>query len=326
MLVAGPGSGKTKTLAVKVARMLHEDVSEPRGIACVTFSNECARELERRLADLEVLGRESLFVGTIHTFCLQHIIIPYGYLSDIGISTSITVAKLVDRQNALEEAQSSLGQIENPENNLGNFERIRHAYLGPNHNHSELTAKEVELIQAYEHALRRRGLIDFHDMVVLGLRLIEEQEWVSDLILSRFPILVVDEYQDLGKALHQMVLHLCFKVGVRLFAVGDRDQSIYSFMGAKPDLFQQLSQHDQVKTFQLQLNYRCGNRIVTASKIALAEERDYYTPPNTIDGVIYFTECGSEAEKQAFEICNHVIPKILQTHLTHPENQGYATI
>src|SRR5262245_33052996 len=56
VVLAGPGSGKTKTLVTKVARMLHEDVREPRGVACVTFSNECARELERRLADLGVVG------------------------------------------------------------------------------------------------------------------------------------------------------------------------------------------------------------------------------------------------------------------------------
>src|SRR6266545_284640 len=85
VVLAGPGSGKTKTLVTKVARMLHEDVREPHGVACVTFSNECARELERRLAELGVVGRENLFIGTVHTFCLQHIVIPYARLAGFDI-------------------------------------------------------------------------------------------------------------------------------------------------------------------------------------------------------------------------------------------------
>jgi superfamily I DNA/RNA helicase len=68
VLLAGPGSGKTKTLTVKLARMLSEDVNEPRGIACITYNNECARELENRLDALGVAPSGRVFIGTVHSF------------------------------------------------------------------------------------------------------------------------------------------------------------------------------------------------------------------------------------------------------------------
>src|SRR4051812_33604259 len=78
VVLAGPGSGKTKTLATKLARMLAEDVRSPRGIACITYSNECARELRRRLLGLGVEERERrIFIGTVHSFALQNILEPF---------------------------------------------------------------------------------------------------------------------------------------------------------------------------------------------------------------------------------------------------------
>jgi DNA helicase-2/ATP-dependent DNA helicase PcrA len=261
VILAGPGSGKTKVLTTKVARMLHEDVHEPRGVACMTFSNECARELERRLESLGVVGRENLFVETGYTFCLQQVIIPFASLAGLEAPEPIAVAKSIERRDAWGEALARLGQTENPENRIQEFSRKRRYYLGPLRENS-LSSDDLQLMEAYEHALHRRGLIDFDDMVILGLQLIEEHAWVLDLLFSRFPILVVDEYQDLGVALHVMVQRLCFDAGIRLFAVGDPDQSIYGFMGAQPALLEQLACREGIERIQPRLNYRCGNNKV----------------------------------------------------------------
>jgi superfamily I DNA/RNA helicase len=82
-------------------------------------------------------------------------------------------------------------------------------------------------------------------MPLLGLRALREQEWIQRALLAKYPILAIDEYQDLGRALHRMVMGLCFSTGMRLFAVGDVDQSIYGFIGAHPEL-QRVAERDDV--------------------------------------------------------------------------------
>jgi DNA helicase-2/ATP-dependent DNA helicase PcrA len=163
------------------------------------------------------------------------------------------------------------------------------------------------MITAYEDLLRKRGLIDFDDMMLLGLNLVERNEWVRRTLQARFPILAVDEYQDLGVPLHRIVLSLCFVGGVRLFAVGDEDQSIYGFTGAQPDLLVQLSKRPGVETIRLPFNYRSGKTIVNASLVALGQERGY-TAKSEHQSTIDFYECPQGLEEQAHRICTEIIP------------------
>jgi len=111
-------------------------------------------------------------------------------------------------------------------------------------------------------------------MVLLGLRLIEENEWIRRTLRARFPIIVIDEYQDLGLPLHRIVLNL-LREGVRILAVGDPDQSIYGFTGAKPELLTELSEMEGIESVRLPFNYRSGEKIVSASQIVLGEKRGY---------------------------------------------------
>jgi superfamily I DNA/RNA helicase len=135
-----------------------------------------------------------------------------------------------------------------------------------------------------------------------------KNDWVQRAILAKYPIIAVDEYQDLGSALHRMILGLCFKVGIRLFAVGDVDQSIYGFTGASPVMLDQLSKRDDVETVRLRLNYRCGSKIVTASTYALGEERDYAAPDGASQGTIFFYPLPGSYAQQAEKIFSEIIP------------------
>lgn len=92
VVLAGPGSGKTKTLVLKLARILAEDVVAPRGAACITYSQECARELTRRLEVLGLREAPNLFIGTVHGFCLRHLLMPYGRLAELPIEFPLSVA------------------------------------------------------------------------------------------------------------------------------------------------------------------------------------------------------------------------------------------
>ena len=105
VVLAGPGSGKTKTLTIKMARLLAEDVAEPRGVACITFNNECARELESRLSDLGVEPGRRIFIGTVHSFSLTQIILPYARVARLGLPDDFHVATKSERGRALRAAR-----------------------------------------------------------------------------------------------------------------------------------------------------------------------------------------------------------------------------
>ncbi len=312
VVLAGPGSGKTKTLTVKLARMLAEDVRPPRGVACITYNTECAEELRRRLDILGVQEGTNLYIGTIHSFCLKNIVIPFGSVAGLSLPEKISVAPPAMQEKVFELALAkTLGPNVSPYGWRTSFDKYRRTHI--DRTLASWTGDDADLarmITTYEDLLRQRGLIDFDDMMLLGLNLIERNEWVRRTLQARFPILAVDEYQDLGVPLHRTVLSLCFVGGVRLFAVGDEDQSIYGFTGAQPDLLVQLSKRPSVETIRLPFNYRSGKTIVNASLVALGQARGYTTKSkhqSTID--IY--ECPQGLEEQAHRICTEIIPAAL---------------
>lgn len=316
VVLAGPGSGKTKTLTAKMARMLAEDVHEPRGVACITYNNECARELEDRLAALGVEPGGRVFVGTVHSFSLTQIVLPYAKVAGLGLPERFGVATRAEKQESLAEATARTldkpGNLQDLDFRLGNYRR---SIL--NRDSAEWRETDpalAELVEAYERALRQRGLIDFDDMPLLAVRALRDNQWLQRALLAKYPVLVIDEYQDLGVALHRMVLGLCFRAGMRLFAVGDVDQSIYGFTGARPDLLRRLSGREDVETVRLRLNYRSGNRIVVASGVALGEERDYEAADAAAQGMVFIHPLIGSYEQQALRLVEELLPQVLARH------------
>ncbi|WP_338747194.1 ATP-dependent helicase [Pseudomonas putida] len=310
VVLAGPGSGKTKTLALKLARILAEDVQAPRGAACITYSQECARELTRRLEVLGLREAPNLFIGTVHGFCLRHLLMPYGRLADLPIEFPLSVASQRVGERLLKQSGDRLFGPNHPHKAI-DLGRHRRSVLNRN---SIAWSSEEELAawaDAYEAALRQDGLIDYDDMVVFGQQLIAEHDWVQPLVQAKFPVLAVDEYQDLGVALHRIVTRLAFDGGVRLFAVGDADQSIYGFTGADGALLMELAAHEDIEPVRLQLNYRSGAGIVSASEMALGEARGYRANDPARQTTIEFVLCPNGLSDQAAHAVTQIIPTAL---------------
>lgn len=312
VLLAGPGSGKTKTLTVKLARMLSEDVNEPRGIACITYNNECARELETRLDALGISPNGRVFIGTVHSFSLTQILFPYAKLAGVGLPDEFTVATRQQSRAALERAHAKV--IKGPEDpqtwdfRMGVYRR---RFLVREQSNFDIADPQLaKLVTAYEAELRAKSLIDFDDMPLLAVRALGTNPWLRKALVAKYPILAVDEYQDLGRALHGMVMGLCFGAGMRLFAVGDVDQSIYGFTGAHPELLRRLSERSDVEMVRLGLNYRSGSKIVAASEYALGEKRGYRAPDDAHEGTIYFHPCTGSYAGQARHLIEQLIPEI----------------
>lgn len=313
VVLAGPGSGKTKTLTVAMAKALRDVVVEPRGIACLTYNNECALELESRLSKLGIEPVDRVFIGTVHSFALSQVIGPYARCVMPALPADFRVATVQECRAAVEfaytrvindggDAQARWRFAE--EKRRTQVNRRAPIWRGRN---PEL----ADFVEAYEAELRQRGLIDFDDMPLMAYRMIKENTWIAEALCAKFPVLFIDEYQDLGYALHELVNELCFFGGMRLFAVGDADQSIYAFTGANSDLLTGLAKRGDVRAISLRFNYRCGRKIIGASMAALGEERGYVAADDAREGEVLFRGIDGDLHDQAQDIAAHLIPRLL---------------
>lgn len=308
--LAGPGSGKTKVLTAKMARLLRDEVRPPRGVACVTFNNECVRELERRMDRLGAGNRPGVFIGTLHSFCLRFVVASLAPLIGIDLPQPLVVASQGLQKELFASAMDAIGV--HTDGFRTPFDRFRRTALdrvegtdGWEPGDKGLTDVCLE----YERLLRSNGRIDFDDIVVLAVRAVESSTFVRRCLRARFPILLVDEYQDLGAPLHRVVHALCIEGGVRLFAVGDPDQSIYGFTGGRPDLLRELAEHADVEKVELHTNYRSGRRIVSASQLALGIDRGF-TAHSTAEGRVEFTVCPGGLSAQVDHVVRQLIPSM----------------
>jgi DNA helicase-2/ATP-dependent DNA helicase PcrA len=160
VVLAGPGSGKTKTLTTAMARTLIEDVADPRGVACITYNNECAIELEARLAKLGITNADRSFIGTVHSFALTQVILPYARCLPGLLPDDFRVATQHECRSAIEAAYNTVFHDAGNPHDRWRFAEVKRrrdidrtlpAWLGEN---PELAG----FIEAYERELRSQRL------------------------------------------------------------------------------------------------------------------------------------------------------------------------
>lgn len=268
---AGPGSGKTRTLAARVAYVLETQYSPFRGVACITYTNAAAEEIARRVGHFGVTLRDRLACSTLHSFCLKEILRPYGSL---GGRVAPGAGSIIDERTAVELLQTAFDEARISEMTaqyrLPHITRIRRdVAVG-----ADLTAfdpREVTASRLFDEALRERGLFDFEALVIEALRIVQSIPEVRSLLKAKFPEIAVDEYQDLGRVLHALVLSLRDDADIRVFAVGDGDQSVFGFTGADPLFMRELEERADFRSIELLVNYRSGQDIIRASEAALGK-------------------------------------------------------
>ena len=277
-------------------RLLNEAICPPRGLACLTYSTEAAREFKDRLAKLGLSKRENVFLGTVHSFCLAEVITPFAHLypkyripQPIRIISESQKEKLFNSQGY--EGQPRMGDVDKERTrNIRGISRVA------------LDSYEVALKAAisFEDVLLQSDYIDFISMVKLSVDLIRNEPYVQKALEAKFPWMVIDEYQDLGKPLHEIVLALLDLTKIKVFAVGDADQSIYGFQGAAPDYLTELSGRTGVECIRLKNNYRSSQVIVDASEHVLECERGYIASGRLRDyqASIEFCECDNGMNEQ----------------------------
>ncbi|MCL3999136.1 UvrD-helicase domain-containing protein, partial [Streptomyces lavenduligriseus] len=273
VLRAGPGSGKTRTLVARIAYVLQTQISSFRGVACITYTNPAAEEIRRRVHRSGVRAEGRITCSTVHAFCLNEILRAFGHLTGQPAPEAGQVLSKAAIEALLQRCfdEAGIGEVL-AQHRVPQSTKIRRA-LACNEALDSFDPREVQAARLYDEQLIRRGEIDFEAMVIRAVRLVREHAHVRDLLRARFPHLVVDEYQDLGGVLHELVLALRDLAGITVFAVGDTDQSVYGFTGADAKYLTELAEREDFRDLELEVNYRSGQDIIAAAEAALGHSR-----------------------------------------------------
>jgi DNA polymerase III epsilon subunit family exonuclease len=251
LVLAGPGAGKTRCLAGRIAYLLQQGV-EPRRICALTFTNKAAQEIAERLRHGLGDAVEHMSLGTIHSLCLR-ILRSHGHR--IGLPLGFGVADE-------EHQRLVLGR-------LGiNTQRQRPTLtrFGMRRQDRKLSGADEQLFWKYNRELRSNHLIDFDELLSLTHNLFESSDKVLTAWRSTWDHLLIDEFQDLDKVQYAIV-RLLAEEHRSLFAVGDDEQSIFSWRGADPRVMQRFVDDFQVDApLILDINCRCSTAIFEAAR------------------------------------------------------------
>lgn len=313
VVIAGPGSGKTTVLTLKIMRLLKEYLRPPRGLACVTFSKAAAKEIKDRLNAFGFQQRDNIFLGTVHSFCISEIISPFAHLYDYDIPFPLRIVSEKKRKSLFEQIISDF-RLEHFGISIEEMDKERTLNI-EGISEVEVPTYDLALRVAieYEKRLHSNGLVDFVDVIKYSTTLIQNQEYVRKCLEAKFPWILIDEYQDLGKPLHEMVLSLFYKTNIKIFAVGDPDQSIHSYNGAIPDYLIELFNNLSIKQIHLKMNYRSNQDIIDASELALEDKRGYKAGARlSEEAEFHFITCEEEMFDQYVRVANEIIPSCME--------------
>ncbi len=312
VVLAGPGSGKTRVLVGRVARLMTHRAKGPRGVACLTFNNDTVREVKNRLGDVGFTSDRRLYIGTVHGFCLECVVAPFARLLRKDLPATFTVAGTSQQKLALRQAVNELGLSDQFSDFRGPMTNYRRTHLDRNSDKWVEDNLLAKLVEYYEKNLRQNGMLDFDDLALVALDMIRQEGFVRSALEARFPYLVIDEYQDLGKALHLIVCSLSKLTDIEVFVVGDPDQSIYGFAAASPQYLQELAQDSAFHKITLDLNYRSVKQIIDGAQVLLESDvsRNYKSVRENATGGLYFQKCPGGLRDQAKFIATLLIPRL----------------
>ena len=273
MIVAGPGTGKTRTLTHRIAYLIRQRNVAPQNILAVTFTNKAAEEMRKRLRDLFGDHLQMPFVATFHGLCLN-------VLNELDPPNNILIADDDDRKKLISEAiaivakkgplvaqkpQAVLKQIVDAKQHIMDPEDVLNASV--EHLKSE-TQHFFKIYRTYQDLLAIQGLNDYEDLIFNVVRRFESDPKVCRIYRDRFKHIFVDEYQDLNQGQYRIIRALApAQRSIQdICVIGDPDQSIYGFRGSDTQYFTRfVHDYPQAGVIRLTRNYRSTETILGAS-------------------------------------------------------------
>ena len=277
LIMAGAGSGKTRVLTHRIAYLIDEKMVNPWNILAITFTNKAAREMKDRAYQLNPATQYCL-IATFHSMCVR---ILRREADHIGYNRNFTIVDPGEQRTLMKRIlknlnldpkkwneRAILGTISNAKNDL--IDEVAYANLAGDM-YTEIVAK---CYTAYQKELRQSEAMDFDDLIMLTLRLFDQNPDVLTYYQQRYQYIHVDEYQDTNHAQYQLVKLLASRFK-NICVVGDADQSIYGWRGADmQNILDFEKDYPEAKVVLLEENYRSTKTILQAANEVIRNNRN----------------------------------------------------
>jgi len=273
LVIAGAGTGKTRVLTHRIAYLIETGKARPWEILAITFTNKAANEMKERIGQLIDYSIDKMWIGTFHSICVR---ILRRNIDRIGYDTNFVIYDTNDQKSIIKDCIKEL-DLDPKKYNVNSIRAVisseKNLRNGPDkyiaEHYTDFIKRNIgEAYALYEKKLKRANALDFDDLLIKTLRILETEEDVRELYRERFKYILVDEYQDTNLVQYNLVKILGQKTNGEnnVFVVGDEDQSIYGWRGA--DIKNILNfEHDfeGAKVVKLEKNYRSTNVILNAA-------------------------------------------------------------
>jgi DNA helicase-2/ATP-dependent DNA helicase PcrA len=218
---AGPGSGKTEVLALKTVRLLDQSIHASQNVAVITYTDEMARSLRDRIQMLGGSEYENLYVGTVHGFCLEHVITPYATLLQLDLTLPFRITGEIESARLWREVTKGEYDID--------IETVKHhrTRIIDRGSGDWSSSPLSSMCRKYEERLISLKAIDFDGIALNAYWLIRDYPQLRSALESKFPWILVDEYQDLSRPFHELMC-LLLHTHIKLVVVGDANQAIFA--------------------------------------------------------------------------------------------------
>ena len=286
MVLAGPGSGKTSVIVERTAYRINEGKIPASSILVVTFSRAAATEMKERFLKFVNSDRSEVTFGTFHG-------IFYGILKAAYNLNASNILSEEEKYSILREMTEKFGQEMEQEGDFleeiaKEISVVKGNCISLEHYYASCCSDEVfrEIYNGYKNALRTRRKLDFDDMILCCYELFSQRSDILKAWQKKFVYILVDEFQDIN-SLQYKILQMLAAPANNLFIVGDDDQSIYHFRGARPEIMLNFTRdYPGAETVLLDVNYRCsGNILKTAMNVINCNKKRFrkkLTTPNDV--------------------------------------------
>jgi len=269
LVLAGPGSGKTHTIAEKIMHLFKNRVIlEPYGLLAITFTNAAANEMRSHLRSKGFRQWDRVWISTFHSFG-RYLLTCYG--SDVGVREDFDIIDIDDQTAILNQIITSRLKGVRTYVLKQQIESLKRRGIYPGRGDGQLTPSLQIAYAEYQRLLNERNLLDFGDLVTLAVRLLKESDLAKRLFTNFFHYVVVDEFQDTDPQQLEMI-HIMAEEAKGSTIVADDDQAIYRFRGADRANVVTIEKLLGAKRITLDTNFRSDQVIVDAAKAVIGYE------------------------------------------------------